>query len=303
MKKLIIPVLVLATFYSCKKSSDDTPQAPLVITKADYSNNKVGGTAFSFSTVNAASVSLPASGEGQTWDFSALTETGSTTTGGANFLTPANAAFSSATYMYAGTNAWTVSGISSPTFAISSFVELSDAGIFDLSFSQNEAASIVVASLGATIAYPAQNLNYTGTTKYPNVIFPAKVGNAAVVTSGIIKTSNYTVTAAAFGLNNTPAQTKVTTTVTQEIVGSGTARFKNIAAVRVLVVKNSWSNKTNYFLGGAPAPAALLTNLGVTDGAITTGATYRFVGEGLGNVGFLEVNASGVITNAIFRKG
>ena len=303
MKKLIIPILILATFYACKKSSNDTAQAPLVITKADFSNNKVGGTAFSFSTVNAASASVPASGEGQTWDFSTLAETGSTTTGGANFLTPANAAFASATYMYAGTNAWTVSGQSSPTYATSNFVELSDAGIFDLSFSQNAAASIVIASLGATITYPAQNLNYTGTTKYPNVIFPAKVGNAAAVTSGIVKTSNYTVTAAAFGLNNTPGQTKITTTVTQEVVGSGTAKFKNIAAVRVLLVKNSWSDKINFFLGGAPAPPALLTNLGVTDGAITTGVTYRFVGEGLGTVGILEVNASGVITSAIFRKG
>lgn len=303
MKKLIIPILILATFYACKKSSNDTPQALLVITKADYSNYKVGGTAFSFSTVNAASVSVPASGEGQTWDFSALAETGSTTTGGANFVTPANAAFSSATYMYVGTNAWTVSGQSSPTYASSNFVELSDAGIFDLSFSQNAAASIVIASLGATISYPAQNLNYTGTTKYPSVIFPAKVGNAAAVTTGIVKTSNYTVTAAAFGLNNTPGQTKITTSVTQEIIGSGTAKFKNIAAVRVLVVKNSWSDKINYFLGGAPAPPALLTNLGVTDGAITTGATYRFVGEGLGTVAILDVNASGVITNAIFRKG
>ena len=307
MKKLILPLMVLASFYSCKKTTVDDivpvpPAAPLVITKADYSNYKVGGTAFSFSTVNAASVSVPASGVGQTWDFSTLTETGSITTGGANYLTPTNAAFSAATYMIAETNAWAVSGVSSPTFASNSFYELSDAGSYELSYSQNAAVSIVVASLGATITYPIQNLNYTGTTKYPNVIFPSKVGNAAVVTSGIVKTSSYTVTAAAFGLNNTPGQTKVTTTVTQEVLGSGTANFKNIGKVRVLVIKNSISDKTNYFLGGAPAPAALLTNLGLTDGEVTTSATYRFLGEGLGNVGILNANASGVITSAFFRK-
>ena len=304
MKKLLLPLLFLVTYCSCDKTEPDpTPQTPLVITKADFSNNKVGGTAFSFSTVNSASATVPVSGEGQTWDFSTLAETSSTTTGGSNFVTPANATFPSATYMTASTTAWTVSGSTSPTVAASNFNEVSDAGFFDLGYSQNAATSIVVASLGATIAYPIQNLNYTGTTKYPNVNFPAKVGNAPVVTSGIVKTSSYNVTATAFGLNNTPGQTKVTTTITQEVIGSGTAKCRNIDAVRVLVIKNSYSDRTNYFLGGAPAPAALLTNLGVVDGAITTGTTYRLVGEGLGTVGIIDVNASGTITNAIFRKG
>ena len=306
MKKLLIPFLFLVTYCSCKKSTQEpepTPQTPLVITKADYSNYKVGGAAFSFSTVNNASVTVPANGEGQTWDFSTLAETSSFTTGGTNFLTPTNTVFPAATYMTPTTTAWAVSGSTSSTVAASNFNEVNDAGIFDLGYSQNAATSITIASLGATIAYPIQNLNYTGTTKFPNVLFPAKVGNAPVVTSGIVKTSNYNVNAAAFGLVNTPGQTRVTTSVTSEVVGSGTAKFRNIAAVRVLVTKISYSDRTNYFLGGAPAPAALLTNLGVVDGAITTGTTYRYVAEGLGTVGILEVSATGVVTSAFFRKG
>jgi hypothetical protein len=305
MKQLILPFLVITAFSSCKKNNvEDTPVTPLVITKADYSTNyKVGGTSYNFFTVSPASVTVPVNGENQTWNFSALAETGTSNNGGASFLTASNAVFPSATYMYADTKGWTVSGVSSPTFASNNFIELSDAGIYDLGYTQNTATNIVVASLGATIAYPAQNLNYTGTVRYPNVLFPAKFGNAAVTSNGIVSTSNYTVTAAAFGLSNTPGQTKLTTSVKIEIIGSGVANLKGIGNVRVLLQKTSRSEQTNYFLGGAPAPAALLTNLGLTDGATTTGTTYRLIGEGLGTVGLIEVNASGVVTFANFRKG
>ena len=104
-------------------------------------------------------------------------------------------------------------------------------------------------------------------------------------------------------MNNTPGQTKLTSSVNQEVIASGVANIKGIGNKRVLVIKNSYSDQSNYFLGGAPAPAALLSNLGITDGSIVTGTTYRFIAEGLGTVGIIDVNASGTITAASFRKG
>ena len=286
---------------SCSKK-DDT-QAPLVITKADFNTNyKVGGTPFTFFEVNNSAVTVPVAGENQTWDFSALAETAVSNNGGATYVTPTSTVFPTATYSFLATGGFTVSGISSPMVATTIYNELNDNGLFALGYSQNATTSIVVASLGATINYAVQNLNYTGTTRYPNVLFPAKFGNSAITTSGIVSTSSFSVSAAALGLNNTPGQTRVTTSVEQEVLGSGTATLKGIGKVRVLVIKNDYSNQTNYFLGGAPAPAALLTNLGVTDGATTTGSTYRVVAENLGTVGFIETNASGTITSASFRK-
>ena len=287
---------------SCSKKAD-TPPAPLAITKADFNTNyKVGGTPFTFFEVDNSAVTVPVAGENQTWDFSALAETATSNNGGTTYIAPSNAVFPTATYSFVATGGFSVSGISSPTVATTIYNELSDNGIFALGYSQNTATSIVVPSLGATINYAVQNLNYTGTTRYPNVLFPAKFGNSAITTSGIVSTSSFTVTAAALGLNNTPGQTKVTTSVVQEVLGSGMATLKGIGKVRVLILKNGYSNQTNYFLGGAPAPAALLTNLGVTDGATTTGTTYRVVGENLGTVGFIETNAAGTVTSASFRK-
>ena len=302
MKNLVICLLATTVVWSCQKS--DTTPAPLVITKADYNTNfRAGGTTYNTFQASPTSVTIPTKGENQTWDFSKLVETSTSANGGATFLTPANTAYPTATFISKGTLARSIGAATSPTVAATYFTEMSDVGAYDLGYSQDAASAINVPSLGATINYAVQNLIYMGTTKYPNVLFPAKFGNATANTSGIVLTTNFTVTAAALGLNRTPGQTKVTSSVTTDIIGSGTANLKGIGNVRVLVAKNTWSDVTNYFLGGAPAPAALLTNLGITDGAVTTGSTYRFVAEGLGTVGFIYVNANGVITDANFRKG
>ena len=298
----MICLLAATVVWSCQKS-ETTPE-PLVITKTDYNTNfKVGGAIYNTFQVSPASVTIPTKGENQTWNFSTLAETTTSTNGNATFLTPNNVAYPTATITSAGTLARAVGGATSPAVAATYFTEISDAGSYELGYSQDAASAINVPSLGATINYAVQNLTYTGTTKYPIVLFPAKFGNATTNTNGIVLTTNFTVTAAALGLNKTPGQTKVTSSVTTDIIGSGTANLKGIGNVRVLVTKNTWSDVTNYFLGGAPAPPALLTNLGITDGAVATGSTYRFIAEGLGTVGFIYVNANGVITDANFRKG
>lgn len=304
MKKFILPLMSIFAMFSCSEDDVQTSvETPLVITKEDYNTNySVGGTKFAFFNAENTAVSIPVPGENQTWDFSTLTEIFSVENGGENFLTPSNAAFPSATYSYTSQSSYNVSGFASDTYDITYFAEISDSGAYNLGFSQDEPATLYVASLDATFNYGLQNRNYTGTTKYASVIFPAKMGNAPVTVNDITDTSSFTVTAAAFGLSNVPGQTSFTTDLTLEIIASGTANLKGIGNKRVLVAKTSYTQTTNYFLGGAPAPEALLTNLGVTDGASTTGTTYRFIAEGLGTVGVIEVNDLGQIYFASFRK-
>lgn len=305
MKKLILPLMAILAMCSCSDDDAPQPQAPttLVITKADYTTNySVGGTAYSFYEVNNTAVSIPTAGEDQTWDFSTLAEVGSNLYGGSEFLTPNNATFSTATYSYLGESGYTVGGVGSNNYDATFYVEVSNAGFFNLGFSQDEAATINVPTLGATFVYPAQNRNFTGTAKYPIVLFPAQFGDAPVTYNGITNTSDFTVTAPPFGLDNTPAQTKVTTDVTLEVIGSGTANLKGIGEKRVLVTKNSFTDTFNYFLGGAPASPMLLTTLGLTDGETSSGVTYRFIAEGLGTVGIINVNDAGEVYFATFRK-
>lgn len=307
MKKFILPLIAVTALFSCS-SDDDTPAQdpviePLVITKADYATNyRPNGQPFTVFNASTLGVSIPVAGEDQTWDFSMLTELESGVFGGSEFLVPSNSEFPSATYYESFLGAYAISGVSSNEYAGDRFYELNDNGIYGLGLSQNESASINVAAIGAVISYTPQTRKYTGTSKLPTVLFPAKYGDAAITTSGIIDTSSFTVNAPAFGLNNTPGQTANTIDVTQEIIASGTANFKGIGNKRVLVSKTDETTTINYFLGGAPAPAALLSLLGATDGTVIKRTTYRFIAEDLGTCGFIDVDESGLITGARFRK-
>lgn len=305
MKNLILPLLALLVLSSCSSDDDNAPQIvePLVITKADYENNySPGGETFTFFATTPSNVSIPVPGEDQTWDFSELDELASGVFGGSDFTVPSDPAFPSATYAEKITSGYAISGAESNDYEGFSFIELNDNGIFELGIGQNEPAVLNIESIGAVLTYGVQSRPYTGTTKLPNVLLPAEVGNPAVTTNGVIDVVNFTADAPAFNLNSTPGQIEYTLDDTQEVIGSGTANFKGIGEKRVLIIKTDRTTTINYFLGGAPAPEALLNLLGVTNGEVFTRTTYRFVAEDLGTSGFIEVNESGTITNARFRK-
>lgn len=304
MKNLFIPFIAFAILCSCSDDETETPLAPLEITKVDFMTNyKTNGTPFTFFNVNPTDFILPIAGANQTWDFSLLAETSSDTFGGSVFTAAGNTAFPTASYSYLRTEIWSFGGAVSAAFPVTQFDEVSDSGFYDIGLRQNVTSTISVPSLGAVISFPIQNLPFTGTTKFPNVLFPVKMGDAAKTTAGIVFTNNFTVNAPALGLNNTPGQLRLTTSLVQEVIASGTANLKGIGTKRVLVTKTNISDVSNYFLGGAPAPAVLLSTLGVVDGNTTTRAVYRVIAEGIGNVGFIDVNANGVVIRARFRKG
>jgi hypothetical protein len=304
MKKFILPLLGLLILSSCS-NDDDAQQViePLVITKADYQTHySPGGETFTVFATSPSNVSIPSPGEDQTWDFSELDELGSGVVGGSDFLIPSNPAFPTATYAEGITGFYFISGVASNDYTGFRFHELNDDGLFGLGLVQNQTAVLNVEAIGAVINYEAQTRPYTGTPKSPRVLFPAEFGDDPITTNGVEDTSSFTVNAPAFGLNNTPGQTVNTYDITQEVIASGIANFKGIGEKRVLVTKSETTMTINYFLGGAPAPADLLSVLGVSNGSTRTETTYRFIAEGLGSAGFIDVDESGNITSARFWK-
>jgi hypothetical protein len=228
MRKLFIPVIAIATLFACSDDDNPTVVGPLEITKADYMTNyAVNGTTFTFFTTDPSAVAIPTAGADQTWDFSTLAETNSNTSGGSGFMTPSNSAYPSATYTSSGSRTWFIGAAESGEFPSTAFVEVSDDGLFDLGYTQETEVSIPVPSLGAVISFPIQNLTYTG-SKYPTVLFPIKLGDAPMTTSGIVFNNNFVANAPALGLNNTPGQNRTTSSITQMVIASGTANLKGI---------------------------------------------------------------------------
>lgn len=136
---------------------------------------------------------------------------------------------------------------------------------------------------------PAQAYNQSATTGGANdsIIFPEQkilLSQAREIvhfpmTTGYTHTSdsrravNFNISVAGYGLSNAPAQNVFHTVRHDTVVGSGQMRVKSAAGTskyyNVLVMK-SWQQTTDsFYLGGAPAPAPLLSAFGVTQGMTT----------------------------------
>ncbi len=310
MKNLFLGLLVISFgVVSCKKDTtvDPTPAplpaAPLTITKADFATNfKPNGTGVTNANVNlsASSLAIPTSGDNQTWDVSGSTYLASYPVG--PFVTPpVNASFASATYALNNTNKFGFGPLSSAGTPSVEYYEVSDAGWFYQGYSTSSSDVLNIPSIGGSLTYAPQNIVFTNGQKFPQINLPISF-NSKTTTSNIIANTSFIANAPAAGVNNIPGQVRTTDSVINNIVASGTINLKGIGKVRVLVNSQTDYSKTNYFLGGAPAPTALLTQLGLVDGAVTVYNSYDFYAEGLGRVGRIYTNASGTaITTAFFR--
>lgn len=302
MKRTLLLLTSVTLFMvSCKKD-DDVAQEPAAtaITKEDMAtDNKPGAATYNTFEVNLTNtpVSIPARGDKQTWDVTGLSET---------FVTPSqpaisvsNASFPTATYGRSGMEYFSAGGGTASTPSVY-YRELSDAGVYNLGYSI-QACTLNAASIGGTLTYPAQAIPFTGTTKLPILKFPAKYGDSTYTTN-LLLTLNFTANAPALGVNNLPAQRTEKSTVTNSIMASGTIKLKDLGSFPVIVQKQVVTVVYNYFLGGAPAPAALLGAIGLTDGESTTTIKYDFYAKGLGYCGSIYVAENGVVYNAMFRK-
>ena len=99
---------------------------------------------------------------------------------------------------------------------------------------------------------------------------------------------NFELTVAAFGLNSTPGQNKRTLTENRAVVGYGTliipdASGEPTPAIDVLLMSVEQTRIDSMFLGGAPAPDALLAAFGLVQGGITSELFYVFYTPGFGS--------------------
>jgi len=98
----------------------------------------------------------------------------------------------------------------------------------------------------------------------------------------------FKLTVGAFGLNETPGSRLRTITHTREVVGFGTLvvpRDDNSStiAMDVLLIKVNSTEVDSFFLAGQPAPQALISAFGVTQGGTVTNTFYLFYKPGFGH--------------------
>jgi hypothetical protein len=112
-----------------------------------------------------------------------------------------------------------------------------------------------------------------------DVRFPLAFGTSWQDT--VITRADYILTASPFGVTNVPGSQQSVSITHSSVVGSGTLIVANgtggVDTIRdVLLVKNEQSLADSFFLGGAPAPAALQQAFGIQQGVPTRSTAYRF---------------------------
>jgi hypothetical protein len=226
---------------------------------------KVGDTLKYFKAQPAGLASLPAykTGGNQTWDFSKLTfENGYYYD---RVLSPATAAYPTATFGMPSSAS--LGAIVIPT---TRQFEKTNAVYKDLGFtnvSLKQSLLNVTGGAKDTLYLPSVDIKYSDTY----YTFPATFGATKVDTW--VQNRPYALTVAAFGLNKTPGNIKNRITATKSIPAWGKvtlpdAKNKGKAIVyNTIVLLYQTSSIDSVFLGGAPAPAALLQAFGLVQGA------------------------------------
>lgn len=245
-------------------------QSPITLTNTGYptaSSDTLGvvGTFSSF-----AMLGTPASNA--TWDLSAATyssfeyrerinpPSSGNPFPGASFYEPSHYSFASGAISYNS----------------DIYKQLTNGGLISLGENMPTSTAIFIGAVtGGTndsLVFPAQTITYLPVST--DLKFPASL-DTSWTTVNAKYTTQFTLTVAAMSLNHTPGERRTSETVTDSVMGWGKIRVPlksggNSAWIPVLQVRHSIANADSFYLGGAPAPAALLSNFGLTQGQVST---------------------------------
>jgi len=191
-------------------------------------------------------------------------------------------------------------GTSSITANSKDYYELSSSGLAYLGKYVPQVA-LSYPALGGSVTFPAQSI--VASSKIYDPALPLHY-NDADSAKNITLTYNMTLSAPLLGLNNTPGTQKTTVSYTDKAIGWGKLQLKGYTdPLDVVVVKRTYTTTLNYFIAGSPAPAALLTVIGLTDGATDTTTTYEFFSTTIGYAGEITLNSTGTaVAEATFRR-
>ncbi|MDB5268608.1 MAG: hypothetical protein JWP58_1648 [Hymenobacter sp.] len=255
MKSLLPFAAGLATALSA------SAQTPIAITQANFP--ALPTTVEPYSRASIAGVTRPTTGASQTWDYRALS---ATTQGTATYNAPPTpAVFAGATRTFDYTLALgplTVQGKVHQAYTA--------AGVLGLGSelpTQRFGLAALTGSTTDSLVVPAQNVPAN-----INVFaFPTTVGT---VTRSVQRNGTYgLLTVGLVGLTRVPLRLVQRIATVDSVAGWGTMRIPTptgaSAPIPVLMRRHRLVEVDSFYLGGQPAPAALLQVLGVQQGAVS----------------------------------
>lgn len=260
-KKLLLMSLALGGAY--------VTQAQLVIPAGGYAFLPVPDT-MRAADFTGAGIAIPSFGPNQIWDYSAIT--------GNNYNSIWHAPDGNPNFPGASAQINYSPALGPLTLTGSRQYYLNDTdGIYVMGF---ESANNTY-PIGAISGNPSDELEILNThssygKNYPVVKFP--ISYQGKWETQVIGTTEFRLTVAGFGLTAAPGQLKQYVSRTDTVIGWGSLTIggNGMNNASALLVRSTFSEIDSVFLGGAPAPVALLSAFGLTQGAVETYVDYYF---------------------------
>jgi Secretion system C-terminal sorting domain len=297
MKKILLVVLGTIVF-----SMSMTAQ--ITVQSTDFTLSATGKDSAVSKLMKRIGISIPSRGNNQTWDFSSVRDSSSNIFYLGGITQPATArpsAFSAANLEADGFvffQSFEISSRSYYTLNASSYSLLGDSIIFS-----RFPLAALTGSTADSITFPAASRK--SSTPERRYVFPVTATSSNSTSSNI--TTNFLLKVGAFGLNNTPGYQSRTTTEKDTTVGWGTLKLRSPATGGVLNFNVLLQLKTiigtdSFYLGGQPAPAALLGAFGLVQGRKDTFSVFNFIGLGFKAVHMaIETNGNQTQVGRTFR--
>jgi hypothetical protein len=299
MKRLPVYIAALLLLGACKKNSDD-PETPArtgpSISQQGVAASLSAGTTLRFNVVNSNGggvITVPVAGTDLTWNFASAPIA---TTDSMVLTASSNAAFPSANVARVERRVIALGAVIQ-TLNITSYYEISSSGWFQLG-QRLPATSFTIPGTG-TMDIPAQDDAFTPklpvTPPFPFYLNDSVSFNSVITQNAIINVPPL--------LNNTPSGIKNTYAGKIKAIATGKVSLPGFStALDAIVTRREQNITTNYLLNGVPAPAMLLSQIGVVDGQVTSLTYYDFYHQGnLGYLGYITVQGGSII-NAYLRK-
>jgi len=281
-----ISTLQKTLLFACALYTGDV-MAQITITKADYpiaSDPAKHRRSYCY-VENYLNYKTPSGGADMLWDFRATT---------GNFLADFNYYKSNDPFFSAGIH-FEAARLELSTFGIPTDFHhrFDDKGYTEFGKEQHD----TTISLADVTGTPGDNVHFTPDKQLYNgeidrVLFP--ITYQQTWSNNMTRKTPYELTIQGFGLNKVPGYHELHMAVSNEVIGYGnllmTYKGANSDTMEVLLIKTVQTVIDSFFLGGGPAPDALVQGLGLEQGSKQTIVTYSYYRKGWGDL-MLEIRS------------
>lgn len=191
-----------------------------------------------------------------------------------------NATYSGADFPSATFNLPVRYSFAALSYLADKYYDVTPTGVVAYGEHTDRQALAIAALTGAStdsLVFPDQVIPYTPDRL--QLQYPSTMGTTWTVNCNF--TTAFELTVAAYSLSSTPGERRSNVSVENTVVGWGKMRLLNkdgdtTGYMDVLQLKQAYTTTDSFFLGGAPAPTALLTAFGLTQGQVKRTFDCRF---------------------------